>query len=312
MSVTAPPAAASRLHPLARWWATLRPRTLTVSLSPVLLGVALAWAVTGSWRPLPALACLLGALLIQIGTNLHNDAGDFLRGADTSARLGPPRACAQGWLTARQVRNAAWGAFALAFLVGIYLVAVGGWPIVALGLASLVAGWAYTDGPRPIAYSPTGEVFVWLFFGLAAVGGTVYLQLDHIPAAAWLAAHLLGTLAAAVITVNNLRDEAEDRRSGKRTLVVAGGRRLGLAVLGALMLTPFALLPLMMPLTGQPSLWLLLPWLQFPQALRLLGEIRRTPPGPVYNRLLGATARLQLGFAVTLAAGLLLARLIAH
>jgi 1,4-dihydroxy-2-naphthoate octaprenyltransferase len=269
----------------------------------------LAWALSGNWRPLPALACLAGALLIQIGTNLHNDAGDFLRGADTTDRLGPPRACAQGWLSARQVRTAAWGAFALAFLIGVYLVTVGGWPIVALGLASLAAGWAYTDGPRPIAYSPTGEVFVWLFFGLAAVGGTVYLQLDRVPAAAWLAAHLLGTLAAAVITVNNLRDEAEDRRSGKRTLVVAYGRPLALTVLAGLLLSPFALHPLMMPLVASTSPWLLLPWLLLPQALQLLGEVRRTAPGPRYNALLGATARLQVSYAVLFAGGLLLTRL---
>lgn len=308
--MSAPAVPIRPLSPIAVWWQTLRPRTLTVSMAPVLLGLALAWSLAGVFRPLPALACLLGALLIQIGTNLHNDAGDFLRGADTSERLGPPRACAQGWLTARQVRNAAWGAFALAFLIGIYLVAVGGWPIVALGLASLAAGWAYTDGPRPIAYSATGELFVWLFFGLAAVGGTVYLQLGHIPAAAWLGAHLLGTLAAAVITVNNLRDEDEDRRSGKRTLVVTGGRRLALAVLGLLLLTPFplSLLFLLTPMGGHASPWLLLPWLLLPQALRLYGEVRRTPPGLRYNTLLGATARLQLGFAAALALGLILAR----
>ncbi len=158
------------------WFLACRPKTLSVSLSPVLVGTAVAWHDSGTLLWLPLLAAAFGAAFIQIGTNLFNDVGDFLRGTDTPDRLGPKRATAEGWLTPDKVKAGAWLSFALAFLCGIYLVAHGGWPIVAIGLASLAAGWAYTGGPKPIAYGPLGEVFVFIFFGLVAVGGSYYLQ----------------------------------------------------------------------------------------------------------------------------------------
>ena len=137
----------------------------------------------------PALAALLAAILIQIGTNLYNDVGDFERGADTAERLGPPRATAQAWLSARAVRRGARAAFALALLMGAALVAWGGWPILLIGIASLISGWAYTGGRWPIAYSLLGELFVLMFFGVAAVGGTYYLQTFSLSLAALLAGH---------------------------------------------------------------------------------------------------------------------------
>lgn len=285
------------------WWLALRPKTLSVSIAPVLVGSALAVAESGDWVAWPALVAALAAILIQIGTNLHNDVADFERGADTPERLGPPRATAMGWLPAAAVRRAAWVSFALAFLLGVALVARGGWPIVVIGLCSLAAGWAYTGGPRPVAYSPLGEVFVLAFFGLAAVGGSYYLQTLSLSAAAVVAALMLGAFAAAVISVNNTRDLATDARAGKRTLAVHLGRAGMDRVYAAELALPFALLPVLAPLAGA---WLLLPGLATVPAYRLWRRFREQPAGAGFNELLAATARLQAVFAALLALALVL------
>lgn len=298
-------ASASGVKPgsAAAWFLACRPKTLTVSLAPVLLGTALAWHELGSVRWLVFLAAVLGAAGIQIGTNLFNDVGDFLRGTDRPGRIGPARATAEGWLTPRAVLRGAWASFALAFVCGIYLVAVGGWPIVAIGLASLVAGWAYTGGPAPIAYRPLGELFVLIFFGLLAVGGTYYLQSGGISPAAGLLGAMLGLQAAAVITVNNYRDRADDAASGKRTLAVVLGSAGTRLLYAAEVLLPFLLAPALQGLLG-PSVWAC--WLALPLALRLIGRFWREAPGPGFNRLLAATAGLQLLVAVLLSVGLLI------
>ena len=281
------------------WFLALRPKTLSVSLSPVIVGTAVAWHDTGRllWGPL--LAAILAAALIQIGTNLFNDVGDYLRGTDTPDRLGPPRATAQGWLTANQVLSGAWLAFALAFLCGIYLAWHGGWPIVIIGLASLVAGWAYTGGPAPIAYGPLGEAFVWLFFGLVAVGGSYYLQTLSLSPAALAAATLVGIHAAAVITVNNYRDLDTDARSGRKTLAVLLGRPATCRLYRAEMLAPYLGLLLIAPALGIVAG---LPLLSLPVSLVLVQRFVQAPPGPLFNKLLAATAGLQLIFALLLAA----------
>lgn len=279
------------------WFLACRPKTLSVSLSPVLVGTAIAWHDTHTLLWLPLLAAALGAAFIQIGTNLFNDVGDFLRGTDTPDRLGPRRATAEGWLQPGMVKAGAWVSFALAFLCGIYLVRHGGWPIVAIGLASLAAGWAYTGGPKPIAYGPLGELFVFVFFGLVAVGGSYYLQTLSLTPTALLAATLVGIHAAAVITVNNYRDHDGDKAHGKNTLAVRLGRPATRHVYTLEMLAPYALLPALGGL-GWPAA---LPLLSLPLALRLIGRFRRGPPGPVFNPILAATAGLQLLFACLLA-----------
>ena len=280
------------------WFLACRPKTLTVSLSPVLVGTAIAWHDSGILLWLPLLAAALGAALIQIGTNLFNDVGDFLRGTDTPERLGPKRATAEGWLQADTVRIGAWLSFAMAFIFGIYLVWHGGWPIVAIGLASLAAGWAYTGGPKPIAYGPLGELFVFIFFGLVAVGGSYYLQTLSLTPVAMVAATLVGIQAAAVITVNNYRDLDGDARSGKNTLAVLIGRPATQGVYMAEMLAPYLLLPLLAPALGWAAA---MPLLSLPLALWLTQRFRRATPGPVFNRILAATAGLQLVFALLLA-----------
>lgn len=275
------------------WLLACRPKTLSVSLSPVLVGTAIAWHDTHTLLWLPLLAAALGAAFIQIGTNLFNDVGDFLRGTDTPGRLGPRRATAEGWLTPGMVKAGAWFSFALAFLCGIYLVRHGGWPIVAIGLASLAAGWAYTGGPKPIAYGPLGELFVFVFFGLVAVGGSYYLQTLSLTPTALLAATLVGIHAAAVITVNNYRDHDGDKAHGKNTLAVRLGRPATRHVYTLEMLAPYALLPALGGL-GWPAA---LPLLSLPLALRLIARFHREPPGPVFNPILAGTAGLQLVFA---------------
>jgi 1,4-dihydroxy-2-naphthoate octaprenyltransferase len=278
------------------WFLACRPKTLSVSLSPVLVGTAVAWHDTQALLWLPLLAAALGAAFIQIGTNLFNDVGDFLRGTDTPGRLGPKRATAEGWLSVDMLRAGAWLAFALAFLCGIYLVAHGGWPIVVIGLASLAAGWAYTGGPAPIAYRPLGEAFVFVFFGLVAVGGSYYLQTLTLTPTALVVAVLVGLHAAAVITVNNYRDRDGDASNGKNTLAVLLGRPATRGLYTAEMLAPYALLPLLADL-GWPAA---LPLLSLPLALVLIARFRREAAGPVFNGILAATAGLQLVFALLL------------
>jgi 1,4-dihydroxy-2-naphthoate octaprenyltransferase len=285
--------APGRLH---AWFLACRPKTLSVSLSPVLVGTAVAWHDTGKLLWLPLLAAALGAAFIQIGTNLFNDVGDFLRGTDTPERLGPKRATAEGWLTPGKVKAGAWLSFALAFLCGIYLVWHGGWPIVAIGLASLAAGWAYTGGPKPIAYGPFGEAFVFVFFGLVAVGGSYYLQTLTLAPAALIAGTLVGIHAAAVITVNNYRDLDGDARNHKNTLAVRLGRPATRQIYTAEMLAPYALLLFLAPL-GWPAA---LPLLSLPLAIALIRRFKREAPGPVFNNILAATAGLQLAFALLL------------
>lgn len=282
---------------LQAWFLACRPKTLTVSLSPVVVGSAVAWHDTATLLWLPLLAAALGAACIQIGTNLFNDVGDFLRGTDTPERLGPRRATAEGWLTPGKVKAGAWLSFALAFGCGIYLVAHGGWPIVAIGLASLAAGWAYTSGPKPIAYGPLGEVFVFIFFGLVAVGGSYYLQTLSLSPLALLAATLVGIHAAAVITVNNYRDLDGDAKNAKNTLAVRLGRPVTKLVYSGEMLAPYALLPLLANLGWAAAL----PLLSLPLALRLIRRFHHETPGPVFNNILATTAGLQLLFALLLA-----------
>lgn len=292
----------SRMKASTAWFLACRPKTLSVSLSPVLVGTAVAWHDSHRILWLPFLAAILGAAFIQIGTNLFNDVGDFLRGTDTPDRLGPRRATAEGWLTPGTVQAGAWFSFALAFLCGVYLVWHGGWPIVAIGLASLSAGWAYTGGPKPIAYGPLGELFVFLFFGLLAVGGSYYLQTLHLTFSALLAATLVGIHAAAVITVNNYRDRDGDQKNGKNTLVVRMGRPATKRFYAAQMLAPYALLPLF----SGPGWLAALPLLSLPLALSLIRRFCCETPGPIFNQILAATAGLQLTFALLLSIALII------
>jgi 1,4-dihydroxy-2-naphthoate octaprenyltransferase len=294
----------SRPSPLAAWWLAIRPKTLSISVVPVVVGTSLAWAEASSVAWWPMIMAALAAICIQVGTNLHNDVRDFERGADSADRLGPGRATASGWLTAEQVYRGVIASFGLAMAFGVYLAWRGGWPIVVLGLCSVAAGLAYTGGPRPVAYSALGELFVWLFFGLAAVMGSYYLQVFRISWGSFIAAAMIGFFAAAVIVVNNYRDLDSDRRIGKNTLAVRLGRKGTQAEYAALLVVPYLLLAPLAATTG--SLWAaLLPALTLPWAALLLRRFRREPPGPGFNRTLAQTAQLQLVFGLLLSMGLI-------
>lgn len=290
------------MPPLTTWLLAIRPKTLSLAVVPILAGTALAWSEQQYFSAGPFTAALLAALLIQVGTNLHNDAADFERGTDTPDRLGPKRATAEGWMTAKQVHSGALASFTGALLLGVYLVWVGGWPIMLLGLLSLAAGYAYTGGPRPIAYTPLGELFVLLFFGLAAVGGSYYLQTLGLSISALVAGCAIGLPAAAVLLVNNYRDMETDRRAGKLTLTTHIGRSASRLLYALLLLLP--LLLSISLLSGGIHRWL--PWLALPMALILIRQLWTMPIGPELNRLLARTARYQVLFGVLLALALLL------
>ena len=289
---------------LRAWAMASRPHTLTISISPVLVGSALAWAESGRIDIPLMLLSALGALLLQTGTNLDNDVSDTERGTDRAGRLGLPRATAQGLLAPRQVRSASRACFALATAIGLVLAWRGGWPILVAGVAAAAAAMSYSGGPRPISYTPFGDVVVWLFFGLVAVGGTCYLQTGSLSAGALTAATMVGFPATAVLVVNNYRDLDPDAQVGKRTLAVCLGRTFSRWEYAVLVLGPFALLAV---LAAQTSIGgsLLLPGLSLPMALGLVRGFWRERPGPAFNALLARTAKFQVLFAALLCVAIL-------
>lgn len=286
------------------WWLAIRPKTLTAAFAPVLVGAALAWN-DGFFRLGPALAALVGALAIQIGTNLANDVMDWRKGADTADRLGPTRTVQAGLLAPRAV---AWGAaasFALAALVGLYLTAVSDWQILALGLVSITAGILYTAGPFPLAYVGLGDVFVLAFFGIAAVAGTYFVQAVHWSPVAVVLGVAVGCLAVALLVVNNLRDIDTDRAVGKRTLVVRMGDAWARRYYAALVALAFAL-PLGLVALGWLGPFTLAVLVALPSALPPLRAVLAGSSGRALNPLLGLTSSLELVYALCLSAGLVL------
>lgn len=218
------PSAAAAPSPFAIWAGAARPRTLPAAVAPVLAASALAWR-DGDFEPWPALACLAFALLIQIGTNFANDYYDFVKGADTAERVGPRRAVASGLVAPATMKRAMTILFAAAFGVGLTLLGYGGWPLLVIGVASILGGLAYTGGPYPLGYNGLGDVFVFIFFGLVAVTATYFVQAGVVTAEAWLVGAGIGALAANILVVNNYRDADTDAKAGKRTLVVRLGKK---------------------------------------------------------------------------------------
>jgi 1,4-dihydroxy-2-naphthoate octaprenyltransferase len=285
------------------WVLAIRPKTLPAAVSPVIVGAALA-AADGRFALWPVLAALLGALLLQIGSNLANDYFDALHGADTPDRLGPTRVTAAGLITPAAMRAGMVVVFALSALVGLYLVWLGGWPILVIGVAAILAALAYTGGPKPFGYMGLGDLFVFLFFGPVAVCGTYYLQAHSVSFDALLASLSMGALITAILVVNNLRDIDSDRTAGKYTLAVRWGRegaRIEYITLLALAYTALLILAI-----SDGSLWMLAPLLTLPRALSLITTIRRATDGPTLNAALAGTAQLSLLFAIALSLGFLL------
>lgn len=284
------------------WLMATRPHTLPVSIGPVLVGTAVAF-VEGRFRLGPSLAAAAGALLLQIGSNLANDVFDFEKGADTAERIGPPRAAQLGLLSPLELKRGMFVAFALATLVGVYLSLVAGLAIVVIGLVSIAVAIAYTGGPWPLGYHGLGDVAVFVFFGLVAVVGTTWVQTGALPMLAWIAAIPVGSLATAILVVNNLRDIETDRVAGKRTLAVVLGRSGARAEWAVLVASAYLLTWLPGFLLGAWP-WVLLPWLTVPRALSLWRVVGRSESGPELNVALAGTAQLGVMFSLLFAIGL--------
>jgi 1,4-dihydroxy-2-naphthoate octaprenyltransferase len=289
------------------WLMAARPRTLPAAIAPVLVGTAAAVEWSGELpRPVAFIAALIASIFIQIGTNLANDYSDAKRGADTADRLGPVRVTSAGLVTPRRVLIATWVAFGIAVACGVYLAVVAGIVILLIGALSIAAGVLYTGGPRPYGYAGLGEVFVFLFFGLVAVNGSYYVQIEQLDALPLGLSISVGFLATAILVVNNVRDIETDRRAGKMTLAVRMGRSNAVALYAILVLGAYAVLPIAL-VAGDASLLPLIGFASLPLAIRPLRTISSRTDGPALNGALAATGALLGVFSLLVSAGLLIA-----
>ena len=301
-----PATQATRPSGVRIWLMAARVRTLPAAIAPVLVGTALA-GYLHAFHPLRFAAALIGAMFIQIGTNLSNDYSDARRGADTEDRLGPVRVTAGGLVPPRQVLIATYLTFGVAVLAGVYLVVVAGWQLLLVGAASILAGVLYTGGPKPYGYEGLGELFVFLFFGIVAVAGSFFVQVKHLDWEAFALAVPVGLIAAGLLVVNNVRDIETDRRAGKRTLAVRLGRARTRVMFAAMIYLAYVLTPATW-VFGPLKPWLFLPWLTLPLSARVVRAVRTRTDGLSLNQALAQTGMLQLAFCALLAAGLLLSR----
>lgn len=287
----------------AAWCVALRPKTLWIATVPVIVASCLAWSVEGAFDAVVAAIALAASVLMQVVTNLQNDVGYTERRAETGTRVGLPRATANGWLPTHTVKHAIVATIALAVVVALPLVIRGGWPVVLIGVASTLAAYTYMGGPRPVAYTPFGELTVFVFFGLTAVCGSYYVLAGAAGPVAWIAGVAVGAHAAAVLLVNNYRDRAHDAATGRRTLPVAIGGEASLRLFAALELAPFALALVLAAMLGSP--WLALPMVALPWALRLARDLARTPDGLAQNALLFRAVMVEVAFGMLLSLGAL-------
>jgi 1,4-dihydroxy-2-naphthoate octaprenyltransferase len=286
------------------WWLAIRPRTLPAAAAGVIAGSALALH-DRNFHQLPALAALLVALLLQIGSNLANDVFDYERGADSVRSAGPLRVTQSGLLTPAQVKGGMLCVFALAGLIGLYLAFEAGWVVLLIGLAAIISAVAYTGGPFPLGYYGLGDLFVFLFFGLACVAGTYFVQAGEVSPAAWGMSLPVGLIIVGILVVNNLRDLPTDRLAGKHTLAVLLGRRFAKVEYLTCLLVAFLCLPVFSAFGLLP--WgALLAWLALPLAGKLT-RIVFTQTGRVLNAALAGTGQLALAFSLLFLLGMLLA-----
>lgn len=279
----------------------IRPKTLPAAVGPVAVGSAVAFR-DGKFTLIPAFCCLLGAVLLQIGVNLANDYFDFKNDIDSEERLGPVRVTQSGLIPPGEVKRGMILCLFLAALVFLYLAVLGGWPIVLIGAASVLAALAYSGGPFPLASNGLGEIFVFIFFGLVAVGGTYLIQAGQLTWVAMLAAVPPGLLITAIMVVNNLRDIDTDRKAGKNTLAVILGRSRTIAEYKLLLLFSY-LVPPAMIVTGVAEIYILLPLFTLPMALLLAKRVAQEK-GALLNELLAGTAKLSLVYSLLFAVGL--------
>lgn len=285
------------------WLQAARPHTLPAAVVPVLVGSATAWATARQFHFGGFLAALIASVLIQIGTNFANDLFDFKRGADTEERTGPVRVTTAGWVTPRQMMWATVFVFGLAFVIGMYLVYLRGWPILAVGLAAIASGVLYTAGPWPLAYHGLGDVFTFLFFGVVAVVGTHYVHAAALDGLAFVASIPVGCLVTAILVVNNLRDIPTDAATGKRTLAVRLGDRGARWQYGLLVAAAYVVPSVLWVAGAGPTV--LLPWASGLLAVRLVQTVAAGAHGTALNPVLGGTGRLHLLYGLLWAVGLL-------
>jgi 1,4-dihydroxy-2-naphthoate octaprenyltransferase len=285
----------SSLH---AWILATRPKTLPAAVGPVLVGSALAFA-DGRFAVMPALAALGIALLLQIGVNLANDYFDFVKGIDTQERLGPVRVTQSGLIPPAGVKSAMMLTFTLAALIGLYLLVKGGWPVVFIGMAAILAALGYSGGPFPLASHGLGDLFVFIFFGLAAVCGTYYVQATAITWLVVVMSSVVGFLITAILVINNLRDIHTDQKVGKNTLAVILGERRSKIEYALLLTLSYGVL-LIVWLADWVSAWILLPLLSLPWAVSLLRTVWQSDIDAGLNILLAKTAGLSFVFSVLL------------
>jgi len=286
------------------WILAIRPRTLPASVAPVIVGTAMAIS-DKSFESTVALAALAGALLLQIGANLANDYFDYIKGVDTADRLGPVRVMQGGLISAKHLRTGIIIVFIFTAMVGSYLILVGGWPILFIGLASILAGLAYSGGPYPLASHGLGDVFVFTFFGFAAVCGTYYVQALHLTMLTVLMSIPVGLLVTSILVVNNLRDIITDRKTGKYTLAVMIGKRWTKIEYITLLVSAY-IIPIILWLSKVFSGWvILLPIVSLPMAISLIYDVQHNT-GEALNQTLEGTAKLSLVFSLLLSIGLII------
>ncbi|MAT41614.1 MAG: 1,4-dihydroxy-2-naphthoate polyprenyltransferase [Anaerolineaceae bacterium] len=304
MSVQTKPDPSQTISSFQAWVLGARPKTLPAAAAPVLIGCAVAFA-EGGFRWLPALITLLAALLLQIGANLANDYFDFIKGADQGERLGPTRVTQSGLLAPQTVRTGMWITFVLAAFCGIYLAWVSGWWIIVIGILAILAAIAYTGGPFPYGYKGLGEIFVFLFFGLAAVGGTYYAQTQTISWLAVLSSFPVGLMICAILVINNLRDLDNDRKSNKNTLAVKFGKHWTQQEFIAFLALAY-LIVFLMGISALASPWILISWLSLPFIFPLSHSVIHDS-GKKLNKTLAGMGQLTLLFSLLYSIGLILA-----
>lgn len=294
---------AAPLTPARVWWSAVRPATLAASVSPVLAGTAIA-VHDGGARWGAGLGALVVAVAIQLGVNFSNDYSDFRRGADTAVRIGPVRAASSGVVAPEQVKWAAIAAFAVAGVVGLAVSVMTDWRLLVAGAACLLAAWLYTGGPRPYGYLGLGELFVFVFFGLVATCGTVYVEELRVAPLSVLAGCAMGFLASAILVLNNLRDIDTDAAAGKRTLATRIGRRRTRGLLATLVVAAFAMPFAAMALTPVSS-WIALSVVALPLAIESVRVAYANTSGPPLVGALKGMAMAEVAFALLFTIGVL-------
>lgn len=284
-----------------KWYLAARPKTLWASVGPVLIGTAMAYS-DGGFHALSALAALFIALFIQIGANFANDYFDFIHGADTHDRLGPMRLTQAGHIEPQTMKRAYLLMFGLAFVLGLYLIWRGGWPVLLIGIASILFGILYTGGPLPLGYIGLGDLFAFLFFGPVAVAGTYYVQTLHINWTVIIAGFGPGFISTAILVVNNFRDRETDKRTGKRTLATLFSPNFS-RIEYVLMIALAALLPVGLWLNSGQHPYAIISALILIPAYPLFKILFKNDSGPIFNEVLAGTGKLMLLYGLLFSIG---------